>query len=169
MPRDPNLLELARKLRQDMTPAEQILWRKLRNRRFQDWKFRRQHIIGQFIADFYCPQIQLLIELDGETHIGREEHDHERQDALEAMGVTVLRFWNPEVYDEKEAVLEMIFRVCMALSGGRTRIVIFERSAEWTVIVIEEDAYPSPPGPSPQSGRGESIQGSLSRYACPAS
>jgi very-short-patch-repair endonuclease len=119
MPRDPILVELARKLRHDMTPAEQILWRELRGRRFQGWKFRRQHIVGRFIADFYCPTIQLVIELDGETHIGKEERDRERQDELEGMGITVLRFWNPDIYDDREAVLEMIFRVCMALSGGR--------------------------------------------------
>ena len=117
MPRDPNLVELARKLRHDMTPAEQILWRELRGRRFQGWKFRRQHVVGPYIADFYCPQIQLLIELDGKTHIGNEEHDGERQEVLEGMGNTVLRFLNPDVYDEKEAVLELIFNVCMALSG----------------------------------------------------
>ncbi|HEY1381618.1 MAG TPA: endonuclease domain-containing protein [Gemmataceae bacterium] len=102
-----------------MTPAEQILWRELRGRRFQCWKFRRQYIIPPYIADLCCPEIQLVIELDGETHIGKEEDDRERQEAIEAMGITVLRFWNPDVYEDKEAVLEMIFRVCMALSGRK--------------------------------------------------
>jgi very-short-patch-repair endonuclease len=55
--------------------------------------------------------------LNGESHVGKEDHEQDRQENLEAMGITVLRFLNPQIYDEKEDVLDMIFRVCMALSG----------------------------------------------------
>src|SRR4051794_24074383 len=90
----------ARALRRDSTPAEQILWRELRNRRFVGFKFRRQQSIGPFIADFYCAASALIIELDGESHLGKEQPDKDRQDWFEAQGFKVLRFWNNEVYDD---------------------------------------------------------------------
>ena len=95
-----------------MTPAEVILWRELRGRRFAKYKFRRQRPIGPYIADFYCHDAKLVVEVDGETHIGREGYDESRQRDLEGWGSRVLRFWNNQVYDQVECVLEGIFDEC---------------------------------------------------------
>ncbi len=104
----------ARELRRNMTPAEAILWRKLRGRRFAGFKFRRQQPIveAHAIADFFCPTAGLVVELDGETHIGRETHDAARQGRLEAAGYTVLRFLNSDVYDDRAAVEDTIWLAC---------------------------------------------------------
>src|SRR5262245_40302392 len=91
--------DLARNLRQQPVPAERIMWWQLRGRRFAGFKFRRQHPIGPYIVDFYCATCALGVELDGETHLGREHADQGRQEYLEAEGLKVLRFWNNEVYD----------------------------------------------------------------------
>ncbi len=65
----------SRDLRHEATPAEGILWRKLRERRFSGLKFRRQHVIGSFIVDFYCAEVAMILEIDGETHLGKEALD----------------------------------------------------------------------------------------------
>lgn len=76
------------------------------------YKFRRQQPIGPFIADFFCARARLVVELDGETRIGQEEKDAARQVYLESLGYRVLRFWNPDVYDELEAVMNAIWNAC---------------------------------------------------------
>ena len=112
----PRAYERARQLRRPLTPAEVILWRELRGRRLGGFKFRRQQPIGPYIADFFCPAAKLVVELDGETHLGREEKDAARQAYLESLGYRVLRFWNPDVYDELEAVREAIWNACTGAS-----------------------------------------------------
>ncbi len=107
-----SLIERARELRRELTPAEKRLWRELLDRRCAGFKFRRQHIIGPFIVDFYCASCSLSIEIDGETHLGRELHDVQRQKFLEVQGLKILRFWNTEVYDDLEAVMEAIYIEC---------------------------------------------------------
>jgi very-short-patch-repair endonuclease len=102
----------ARELRQRMTPAELILWRQLRGRRFANLKFRRQHPIGPYVADFYCHECKLIIELDGETHFGRENADQLRQSEIETCGYTVIRFTNSQLYEDLETVLELILTEC---------------------------------------------------------
>src|SRR5262245_1301270 len=104
--------ERARQLRRDLTPSERVLWKHLRNRRFAGFKFRRQHPLGPYFADFACLECQLIVELDGETHLGREEHDERRSHYLRAQGWLVLRIWNTQVYDELDAVMEVIYRAC---------------------------------------------------------
>ena len=98
----------ARRLRTEMTPAERILWRKLRNRRFASAKFRRQQPLDRYIADFFCAAARLVIELDGDSHMGKEERDALRQAYIESNDLRVIRFWNFEVYDELEWVLDSI-------------------------------------------------------------
>jgi very-short-patch-repair endonuclease len=99
-------------LSREQTPAEGILWRELRGRRFVGFKFRRQHPIGPFFADVACHKCKLVVEVDGETHLGRESRDEERTKYLQAQGWLVLRFWNTQVYDDREGVLEVIYRAC---------------------------------------------------------
>src|SRR5947209_8061778 len=86
MPHDPRLIAHARRLRRELTPTEKLLWYQLRGRRFGGYRFRRQHIIDPYIADFYCADATLVIELDGETHLGKEEQDRCRQAYLESNG-----------------------------------------------------------------------------------
>jgi adenine-specific DNA-methyltransferase len=133
MRHDPRSTERARSLRRDLSPAEKLVWKELRGRRFAGFKFRRQQPIGQYIVDFYCSGAALVLELDGETHLGREAHDATRQQWLERQGLKVLRFWNNQVFEDKQAVLEAIWRECGSRSKGR----------------------PLTPNPSPPQGRGE--------------
>ena len=100
-----------RYLRKNATDCERILWRHLRNRRFVDYKFRRQHPIDPYILDFYCPNVKLAIELDGSGHDSRlrETHDQTRDKFLTAQGIAVVRFWNHQVREELDSVLEAIW------------------------------------------------------------
>ena len=102
----------ARSLRRGRTPAENTLWKALRARRFMGLKFRRQHPIGPFVLDFYCPERNLAIELDGGGHAAERsiEEDRSRAAWLARRGVRLLRFWTPEVDGNLEAVLASIAR-----------------------------------------------------------
>jgi very-short-patch-repair endonuclease len=101
--------QLARALRQRMTDAERLLWRHLRNRELGGWKFRRQYPVGPFIVDFICVEKNVVIEVDGGQHAENEEQDIQRSAYLNKMGYQVVRFWNNQVLQETEAVLEAIF------------------------------------------------------------
>ena len=98
----------ARDLRARQTPVEVILWDALRNRRLRGLKFRRQHPIGPFVADFCCPDRRLIVELDGPVHATQSEHDAEREDLLEAAGYRILRFPNDAIRSDLSGVLEII-------------------------------------------------------------
>jgi very-short-patch-repair endonuclease len=100
---------VARKLRADSTDAERILWRALRERLPLD-KFRRQHPIGNRIADFACPEKKLVIDLDGSQHADEHAEDVKRTAELAAYGYRVIRFWNSDVTDDFISVLETIQR-----------------------------------------------------------
>jgi|SRR5579871_2212600 len=106
----------ARALRKKMTPAEILLWSHLRNLQVNDAKFRRQQIIAGFIADFYCHEKALVIEIDGPTH--EAQHDAERDAILAGKGMTTLRFSNAEVLQNIEAVLWRIRQFLEASSAS---------------------------------------------------
>jgi very-short-patch-repair endonuclease len=106
----------AQKLRQAMTPAEQILWDALRERKLNGLRFRAQHPIGQFILDFYCPSCRLVVELDGEVHDRQADQDTARTAQLEAHGCRVVRFANQEIFDNLPAVLTMILAAAQSAS-----------------------------------------------------
>ena len=95
-------------MRKDQTPAAQILWECLRDRRFLNAKFRRQHNIDQFIADFYCHTARLVVELDGEIHNSQKIEDASRDEWMQAHGLRMLRFGNSEVLDNLVGVLDVI-------------------------------------------------------------
>jgi len=99
--------QIARRLRRDATDVERLLWRALRERVAAS-KFRRQHPIGRRIADFACPERKLVIELDGGQHGDREYADLIRSDELARYGYRVIRFWNTDVLENLEGVLETI-------------------------------------------------------------
>jgi very-short-patch-repair endonuclease len=101
-------LKVARKdLRNNLTPQETILWKRLKNSN-SGYKFRRQHSIKNFITDFYCPAKKLVIEIDGGQHIDNKEYDYERTKVFEDLGIKVLRFWNNEINNNIKGVLEKI-------------------------------------------------------------
>lgn len=95
-------------MRKNPTSAEDALWELLRNRRFNGLKFRRQHAVDRFIVDFICPEVGLLIEVDGPIHSQTKEEDHIREDHLKALGLEVLRLSNEEVLKSPEVVLDRV-------------------------------------------------------------
>ncbi len=109
-----NLRDFARRMRKAPTVAEQTLWRVVRNRRLAGFKFRRQHPFGGFILDCYCPTARLVVELDGDSHADDEgkRRDWERTKYLKRRGLLVLRFWNIELAENEEAVIDRILSEC---------------------------------------------------------
>ena len=97
-------------LRNFGTPAEAVLWKSLQRGRLLEMKFRRQHSIGRYIVDFYCPERRLVIELDGAHHFGPtiEPYEEERTRHLESLNLKVIRFENRDVLENLEGVLEVI-------------------------------------------------------------
>ena len=104
----PKKLKRAKELRQNMTPAEKILWQHLRAKRFNNLKFRRQQILEGFIVDFYCHSLGLIIEVDGKIHNKQKEYDRDRDKILSANNLHILRFTNEQVRENIEAVLNTI-------------------------------------------------------------
>lgn len=98
----------ARALRRETTVAERTLWSRLRRRQLCGFRFRRQHPIDRFIADFACSEAKLIIELDGAHHLEQIEADRQRTVDLERQGYRVIRFWNDEVLMQIERVLSVI-------------------------------------------------------------
>ena len=107
----PQIDSVAIELRQNLTPAEKTLWQALRGGKLGGLKFRRQHPVGKFILDFYCPACQLVIEVDGAIHDAQMEYDAARTDTLTAHGYTVLRFQNEAVINNLETVLAKIIQI----------------------------------------------------------
>jgi very-short-patch-repair endonuclease len=104
------LTTVARVNRRNATPAEECLWEVLRDRKLDGWKFKRQRVIGKFVADFCCRDAKLIVELDGAIHDARDAQiaDALRTEFLNAKGYTVLRFRNEEVLDDLLEVLNTI-------------------------------------------------------------
>lgn len=102
----------ARDLRSNQTGAEGLLWMHLRNRQLNNLKFRRQHPIGNYIVDFYCAEVGVIVEIDGDTHLDRVEYDQNRTEWLERQGLRVIRFSNQDVYENPAEVLTLIAEFC---------------------------------------------------------
>src|SRR5208337_3413715 len=125
----------ARALRKRLTDAERLLWRHLRNRELGGWKFRRQYPVGSFIVDFICVEKNLVIEVDGGPHAENEEQDIHHSAYLNRMGYRVLRFWNNQVMQETDGVLEAIL----------------------AILANTDQNSPSPQPSPPRGGEGEVI------------
>ena len=110
----PNILRRAAELRKQTTPAEKKLWASLRLMREDGIHFRRQHAIGNYIVDFCAPRKKLIVELDGSQHLNQKEYDEERTKYLELRGYRVLRFWNHDVMNHLDDVLQVIWNVLHA-------------------------------------------------------
>ena len=108
---NPKLKPLARKLRNNSTLSEILLWEEIKNRKIFGYKFLRQKPIGNYIVDFFCNELKLVIEIDGDSHDNENfEYDIKRQKRLESIGLTMLRFDDLEVKKDMDNVL-------MALEG----------------------------------------------------
>ena len=103
----------ARELRRNSTDAEARLWFRLRDRQLHGLKFRRQHRLGPYIADFYCDECELVVELDGGQHADAVAADAKRTAYIEGLGLTVLRFWNNDVLSNTDGVLTRIGEVAV--------------------------------------------------------
>jgi len=103
-------------LRKNQTPQEVILWAHLRGTQL-GFKFKRQHSIGPYILDFYCPDKKLAIELDGAQHLDNKEYDQERDNYLLVLGIQTIRFWNSEIDGNIEKALNRI-RICLGFPSS---------------------------------------------------
>jgi very-short-patch-repair endonuclease len=100
----------ARGLRKESSFPERLLWSKLRNSQLAGWKFRRQHPVGPYFADFACVEVKLIVELDGDTHgqAAQQEHDLKRTVFLESEGWEVMRIWNAHLMENIDGALDGI-------------------------------------------------------------
>ena len=107
----PATLEVARILRKRMTKCEELLWEKLNRKQICGLRFRRQHPIDIFIADFYCHEVRLVVELDGEIHENKKEYDLGRSAEIGKFDIKVIRFSNEQIMNSIEEVIKEIKRV----------------------------------------------------------
>lgn len=98
----------ARKLRRNMTDVEQKLWDRLRDKQIEEFRFRRQRPMGRYVVDFVCQDAMLIVELDGGQPAGQVEADAKRTEFLQSLGFEVMRFWNNDVVENIDGVLERI-------------------------------------------------------------
>jgi len=151
----------AKRLRRDETDCERKLWMHLRARQINGLKFRRQQPVGRYIVDFFCPESQLVIELDGGQHADQVQADQHRTEFLNRSGYRVLRFWDNDVLNNIESVLQRIAEAlgspspCPLPPGERAlkRSQPFLPSVSPARSKKVEQNYPSPP-PSPSRGEG---------------
>lgn len=160
---DPKLIEYARELRKNQTDAENLLWQLLRNRRIADAKFRRQHPIGNYIADFYCHEHKLIIELDGSQHhteAGKAK-DAQRDAFMAQQGLRVLRFDNRQMLTETEAVLQVIHDALIPSPSptGRRELSPAEQSGKSALSSATAQKSPNPPGEGLGEGEYQDIAG----------
>lgn len=101
----PTKTKLARKLRRSQSNSEAIFWREVRGRLLAGYKFRRQVPIDKYVADFVCESAKLIVELDGHQHADTKEADAARTAVLKSKGYRVIRFWNDDVYDNLDGVM----------------------------------------------------------------
>ena len=105
----PKVFAHAQELRHNPTPTEIKLWTRLRAHRMADAHFRNQHAIGNYIVDFCAPRKKLIVELDGSQHLEQQEYDADRTEFLKSKGYKVLRFWNNDVMNNIDSVLNVIW------------------------------------------------------------
>ncbi len=110
--------KFAKELRQNLTPAEAILWTCIKNKKL-GYKFRRQYVIHNFILDFYCIELKLGIEVDGGVHLDviNQINDESRENLLIENDIKIIRFWNTEVYDDIDLVLQSVMDEILKLKG----------------------------------------------------
>ncbi|MCH8817433.1 MAG: endonuclease domain-containing protein [Chloroflexi bacterium] len=159
------MVNRARALRRQSTDAEEWLWSVLRGRRLEGAKFRRQHPMGPYIVDFFCPDVRLIIELDGSGHHVRAESDAQRTSFLQRTGNRVLRIWNNDVTENPEGVIECILDALRTPhpnplpQGARGQVdgihsVDEKQTPSTTLCNVQARNLASRFAPSPHRGRG---------------
>ena len=116
-----DLTNIARGLRENATEAEKVLWQRLSRRQIEGFKFRRQQPIGQYVPDFVNFKKKLIIELDGGQHKIQKDEDKKRDDWFEERGFKVLRFWNNDVFENLEGILEVVREKLLSPSPNPSR------------------------------------------------
>lgn len=101
-------------LRHALPQTEVILWSRLQGKQLNGFRFRRQHGIGRYVADFYCPAVKLVIEIDGDSHFTdqAEKYDEQRNEYMRMLGLKVIRFTNQDIRKNLSTVLETILMAC---------------------------------------------------------
>jgi len=89
-----------------MTLSEILLWQQIKGKQLLGYDFHRQKPIDEYVVDYYCPRLKLIIEIDGDSHEGKEEEDKIRQEKLESLGLTVLRYWDWDVKSNVDGIVE---------------------------------------------------------------
>ena len=112
-------MKSARRLRRQLSLPEMLLWQRLRLTR-GELRFRRQHAVGPFVADFYCPAAKLVVEVDGAIHDGRQTHDCARDEYMRSLGLRVMRIAAADVLADPDAAADSIYRLCSAVAGPST-------------------------------------------------
>jgi very-short-patch-repair endonuclease len=133
----PIIFERAKELRADMTEAEQIVWKFLQKKKVMGYRFRAQHPINQFIADFYCHQLKLVIEVDGGIHKKTElkEYDINRTYELEKFGIKVIRFTNNSVFNNFQEVKNQIITACEKIKARVSKSPLGDFGLHFVAIV----------------------------------
>jgi len=108
IPYNPKLKELARKLRNNSTLSEILLWKYLKGKQMKGYDFHRQKPLNNFIVDFFCHELMLAIEIDGDSHAQKQIADFGRQKQLESLGIRFLRFYDLDVKHNMNGVLQTI-------------------------------------------------------------
>ena len=116
-------LAMAQTMRREPTEGEAVLWAALRRRQLGGWKFRRQHVLGGYVVDFYCAELELAVEVDGPIHDDRHAHDRERDAALAGLGVDTLRLRDVDVRTQIGIVLAAVSARCESRADERGRDV----------------------------------------------
>lgn len=129
-----------------MPLAEIILWNNIKGRQLKGYKFRRQYGVEDFVIDFYCPELKLALEVDGDSHYIQDAHlfNKERQNRIETFGIQFLRFTNREIYENLEGVLLKIEERIKEITsptppckGGATRMFFLRRRLKGSILVME--------------------------------
>ncbi|NVO19021.1 MAG: DUF559 domain-containing protein [Bacteroidetes bacterium] len=111
----PTTFVRARSLRNSMTNVESLLWEKLRKNQLLGFRFKPQHPLFVFIADFYCHKARLVIEVDGKIHLNRKEYDQNREEVIKQLNLSILSFTNEEVEKDIDRVLDIIKGYLLAI------------------------------------------------------
>ena len=128
IPYNPKLKEFARYLRKNSTLAEILLWNKIKGRAL-GVEFKRQVPIDEFIVDFFCHELMLIIEVDGQSHDFKYEYDQQRQKKLENLGFTIIRFGDPQVTKDMFNVLSARELTIGKLRSEKPGVVVIERTS----------------------------------------
>ena len=112
LPVNKSLTERARKFRKDSTLSEILFWNEVKNKKFDGLDFYRQKIIGNYIVDFYCPRLDVVIEIDGYTHDNKQAYDARRDKYLHSLGLYVLHIYDKDVKQDIKGVLQMLRHFC---------------------------------------------------------